>query len=290
MVRAAGLKWQTVALVGIVAAGLSFDASARGVRVDSGNNFNTPLGSLYDVTPITPNASPPPASITPVNLLDFPANIGGFDLPDGTLGFSVNFGEGLVSDLNIYQNGYLSFGTAIVQPGLDTTGPVDTVVAPFYVSETTVPSDMSYAKGLVDRSAVTTGNVANAVKTFRVSWTVADFPFQVVLFDMSGATGVAGDFDMEINFGSDFFDTTPPLSDLFGAGFLLGTNAFNFPQTADAFVPTTDYLFSFRNGVLSGTTPPTTVPEPDSLTLIAAGLVLLLGRAMVRRRAPQLSR
>jgi hypothetical protein len=227
-----------------------------------------------------------------------PTSAGDPVFPDSTLGFSVDYGQGLVHDLNIYQEGYISFGADPVAPGIDASGDIVTpVVAPFYLSAGVTPISMSYSKGLVDLSAPFL--VDEAVKTFRATWTVEvspgdNFQFQVVLYDMSGLPGGAvGDFDLELNYGSDFFDSTVPINSLLAAGFLLGTNpAFSLPASADAFGATNDYTFAFRGGVLTTSTPPPTqVSEPDSLALICAGLLLLVFQSVRRRRsAPQLAR
>jgi PEP-CTERM motif len=292
-VREAELQWATLALIAIVSMGVATDVSAaRIVRLDQGDNFRS-IGSIWETTPITPSSVP-----TLVDMAAFPvfpdddsdpADI--IDYPDDGLGFAVDFGTGLQTQLNIFQEGYVSFGATPVSPGVDSSGQLlANVVAPFYLNSGVVPSDMQYAKGLIDLGSGPEYSIDDAVKAFRVTWTVDFFPFQVVFLDMSGlAGGVAGDFDMEFNY-QDFGGVEAPAGALRTSGFLLGTNSLLFegPFAADGVTQ----LFSFRGGVLqTSSPPPTTVPEPNSLTLLLAGLVLLAAAAMRRRRlAPQIAR
>jgi hypothetical protein len=99
--------------------------------------------------------------------------------------------------------------------------------------------------------------------------------FQIVLYH--DPDDPAGTFGLEFNYDSQAGDLFPQL-----AGFVLGTRSVNL----DLNDPSTVYSYSFTAG---GTTPPTQVPEPDSLWLLAAGLALLLARSM-RRGSPQLAR
>ena len=99
-----------------------------------------------------------------------------------------------------------------------------------------------------------------------------DFNFEAVLVDRG-----AGDFDLD-------FDYAPPNDALAtsSAGYLLGANAASFTDFSS---PGPDYCFRGGVGQLCGSVvvPPTTVPEPAPIALLAAGIGLL-GVATRRRR------
>jgi hypothetical protein len=280
--RRAFSLWATLILFATVAIGAAGNSWARAIRVDQGNNFDS-LGTALIVTPIDVNTTPVTVDLaTPVDLtvLSQPPV-----LPSTTTGFQLNYGAGLVSEVNIYANGYLSLGSAL-DPGFDGNAILNNVVAPFYLATGVAPTLMSYSQGLVDLTSPF--DITDAIQTFRVTWQIDGinpgdtFNFQVVLYDMSGlAGGAVGDFDMEINYGSDpDFDPAPPVGSTVAAGFHLGTNVFDFPLTAGTFSAANDYTFAFRNGVL---TSPTSVTEPGTLALVGAGLIVIAW-GMVRRR------
>jgi hypothetical protein len=280
----------TLAFSAAIAITAADDASARGVRVDDGENFNA-LGTVFVTTPVNPpdavavdlTTYPNFATLFPPNDATDPV------FPNSALGFSINYGQGQKTLVSLFPDGYISFGNPpppsplVPAPGVDGSGNIlDGVAAPFYLTGTT-PSAMSYAEGLQDFSGPPFA-VADAQKTFRATWTVGDFQFQVVLTDASSLPGGAvGDFDMEFNYGSAFFDSTVPIDSLLTAGFHLGDWSVLLPPVVGTFSPANDYLFAFRGGVLT-TTPPTNVSEPGTLALLGAGLIVIAGAALARRR------
>jgi hypothetical protein len=266
---------------------------ARQIRFDEGNGFETggAIWAPVQSTLVNPIVNPIDLSVFPdFEALDNDPAEDPIVFPSDLVGFSVNYGNGLQSKVNILPDGYISFGDTAV-PAIDpaTLGLADNVAAPFL--NVLTPSRITYAKGLVIPDFVfgDTASLDDAVKAFRVTWFVpsvdasdspADFAFQVVLLDRSKVA--EGDFDMEFNY-EDFSGAVAPLEAFLTAGFHLGPNV----VVADwPFNQTGSEVFQFHLGQLV-TSPTTTVPEPNSLPLLLAGLSLLAVGLYRRRVAVQ---
>jgi hypothetical protein len=255
----------TIAVAAVLIAFLTMAADtawARAIRIDEGNPIDDTNPSFWT---------------SPQNF-----NLGTFDI-----GFDVNFGQagGIdTSQITIYANGYISFGATPVSPTTG-TGLSDLVAAPFLMS---IDANLvAHTPGRIDLSGPPFSDVG-AVDAYRVSWFAGSpdqFPFQVVILDMHTITGTAGDFDLEFNYNDEFNPVAPPTGVLTAAGFHLGAASVSLDPTANPspFSQDVTQLFQFRGGRLLGTTPPTPVPEPSSLSLIAAGFALL-GVLFGRRR------
>lgn len=262
-----------VLLLGLIVA--TAQAGARGVRIDFENSNFDFTGQAW----------------APLEFVDVEADGNSAEIP---LGFSIDFGSGLVDSLYINENGYVSFGAPIVFDGgigaLSELG--GDVVAPYYANlQSTTPTDpsidnffdaegsVSYSTGRLDTQAPFEDQTT-APRALRVTWyNVLDSNADPVLFQALFLEGsAAGDFDLELNFGSGTDLPAPSL-----AGFVLGTNTL---ALTTGFGSGFDYTYRFRGGVLDGSTepPPTAVPEPGSMLLLCAGLLLLACAALRRGR------
>jgi hypothetical protein len=219
------------------------------------------------------------------------------------LGFTLNFGAGDFSSVFINENGFVSFGTPIAwNPAITNLSQLNgNVIAPYYADLTSVGSSgplpffvdgtVSYTTGAIDLAAPFE-TPPPATPAFRVTWFNVGVPgysggtgtIQLVLFDIDGSAGT--NFDLE--FAYDLFDPPPPIT----AGYALGTNplfTYAGPFQPDG-QPGSDFLH-FCSGSASATscTPATQVPEPDALSLLVAGLLLLAAAAWLRA-GPNLNR
>lgn len=215
------------------------------------------------------------------------------------IGFGVNFGTGTTfSSLYVSENGIVSFGSGLgaftSAASLGALGAP--VIATYYADLVSrAPSGdplaltagtITASRGVADPFADALGaySTSETVQAFRLTWlggTLASDPnariyTQLLLYSAGGA----GDFDLRLAYG--FFNDTPIDANGSLAGFALGANTFSI---GGPYLPTTDYLFSFRNGVLvgSGTGGGGGTPVPEPAT---GGLMLLgLAAAVWRRRA-----
>lgn len=250
------------------------DASARAVRIDFEDNNYESSGQAWN----------------PIQFVDVATD---FNAGPISLGFSIDFGAGLVDSLFINENGYVSFGVA----GVDFVGGINSltelpagsdVVAPYYANLqsvngasdiTFVDQSVSYSTGRLNRGdpPFDPDTQDTAPLAMRITWynlldSNSDQVQVQALFVQT--PGAAGNFDLELNYGP-LFPTQIPSA----AGFLLNGVSYVVPGALDGSV---DYTLSFRDGVFqTGTNPPTTVPEPGTWVLMLTGLGLLV---LVRRR------
>jgi hypothetical protein len=260
-----------VLVLGLLA--MTAQAGARGVRIDfEDSNFDF-TGQAWDT----------------LQFVDVENDGNSVEID---LGFSIDFGDGLVDSLFINENGYVSFDAPIVfDGGIGALSELNgDVVAPYYANlQSTTPTDpsidnffdaegsVSYSTGRLDTQAPFEDQTT-APRALRITWyNVLDSNADPVLFQALFLEGpAAGDFDLELNFGSGTDLPAPSLS-----GFVLGANS---AVLNSGFASEFDYTYRFRGGVLDGSTepPPTAVSEPGSMLLLCAGL-LLLALAAVRR-------
>lgn len=261
----------------LVAASLAaLPASARQIAIDFGDGNFPQSGNNFTL-----------ANTTELDL----TNDGVSSAVD--IGFDVNFGAGSTSStLFISENGVVSFGSPLASgsfTGASSLGALGApVIATYFadlVSTAPPPNDtplnltpgtITVSKGVADPLADASGaySTAETVNALRVTWlggALASDPTariysQLMLYDQGG-----GNFDLRLSYG--FFNDTPIPLDSALAGFALGNNV---ASLSGPLLPTTDYLFSFRNGVLvnggSDGGGGTQVPEPGTLGLLALGL------------------
>jgi hypothetical protein len=253
------------------------DASARAVRIDFEDNNYAASGQAWD----------------PIQFVDVATDLNSGPIGLG-LGFSIDFGAGLVDTVFINENGYVSFGAA----GVDFVGGITSltelpagsnVVAPYYANLqsvngasdiTFVDQSVSYSTGRLSRgdgpfdpTGQDTAPLAMRITWYNLLDSNNDQVQVQALFVQT--PGAVGDFDLELNYGP-LFSTQIPST----AGFLLNGVSYVVPGALDGSV---DYTLSFRNGVFqTGTTPPTNVPTPDALVLMLTGFALLLLRRRTR--------
>lgn len=191
-----------------------------------------------------------------------------------SIGFDVNFGGGLVSQLSVNENGVVNIGSGLINVfSTDLTS----IAGNGTVFDTLAgDGEIMYARGVADPQADGSGNfdLAEAVGALQVSWAgVLDSSgnrrfLQMLLYDQG-----SGNFDLRLRYGLSDGDSYALGSAV--AGFNLGSNVVNI---TGPLVTTTDYFYRFRDGQLQTST---SVPEPGTLALLGLGLFGVAGR---RRR------
>jgi Putative Ig domain len=187
------------------------------------------------------------------------------------LGFPITFGSTTVSSVFINENGIVSFSSALSFPNPVTNSSFSSlsalgvpVIAPYFADLTSIafqdtvfdmvntPGQLMYQRG----SAVPSPNGADLtgeVPAFMVTWDgpteTGGTPIYTQLIIYSHSSSATGDFDIRFRYGLQ--DTDKYNNGI--AGLLLGSNTLNVPGPLDG---TNDYFYSFRNGVLVGSTPP----------------------------------
>jgi hypothetical protein len=253
-----------IALAATISALLTAQAEARGVRIDFlDTNFES-FGVAWD-------------PVVGVDVTSSPAQVAAVDI-----GFDIQFGSVTVNTLYIHEDGYVSFNAA---DGADFIAPfradlTQTVTVVDPTDAILPPGSVSYSGGYIDLEGDPFGDppdpydASEANDAFRVTWYgmigTTEGSAQLVLINR----GRPGDFDIEFNY-QDFADLVPT-----SAGFALGGSSLDF---GGPFANSPDHTFAFRNGVYGTAPAHASVPEPGSLTLLAAGL-LLLGIALQHRR------
>lgn len=294
-----GLRGLSSGILILIASGwLAGPAEARSVRVDDTLQEFQVAGPLAPDDSLANNGSSGPIAIQSYNLLP----------PDG----NIDFGNPLQFSLNIFgtsydsyyinENGSISFGGAFSgRPGnADPASAGLPIFAPFFadVDSTLSPFGGSISHGFfpeVNGIAITWAGVGPQGSTDsgqRQS-------FQIVIIDISGDTGNAGDFRLEFNYeggfdgmiwetgdedggvdglGGDsarvgFWDGLGLGFEVEGSGIngaLLGGDCLLNPIALSC----NDYFYEFRNGTpfdLDGNSLIDT-PEPEIALLLLAGL------------------
>ena len=223
-----------------------------------------------------------------------------FPLADATFGtgsaevpFFMNLGGGsLLYDFCMNPNGFVAF-----VPSGDACSASDTptgnYIAPF-AAALTVGGNTSFSIGLAD--VVHAGTAADpfveadATPAIRFVWEGTDSASNQILVGLMLFDKGGGDFDFEFRYGND-------LNGINGApatgsqSFVLGANTFG--PVPGPFATETTYSHSVVGGVCTTGCgePPTEVPEPPMLQLLALGLALAaIFGYHTRRRSPATKR
>jgi hypothetical protein len=200
------------------------------------------------------------------------------------LGFPITFGSTTVSSVYIDENGIVSFTGPITSSSFASLSALGLpVIAPYFADLTSIafqdtvfdmvndPGQLMYQRGSAVAVASSDGtfDLTTEVPAFAVTWdgpTNADgtaIYTQLIIYSHSASA--TGDFDIRFRYGvqdTDIYNTGTGTSGI--AGLLLGSNTLNVTGTLDG---TKDYFYSFRNGVLVGSTPP---PPPVTLACPAS--------------------
>lgn len=251
-------------------------ASARAIRIDFGNNFEFNGSSWPDST------------------ANDDVNVENDETFEGSLGAHVplTFGGTTFTDFCLSENGFFTLSATSGCGGIDDLA--IQVLGNDWVSDASVSAilegSVSFSTGgRIDRvSTVAPYSDAQAQDAIRFLWNnlllspsvggdgIARSAFQALFFERSD-----GGFDLELNYG------------LIGdPGPFLGVQSISYGGTtlfdgAPPILQANNYVFSFVGDTFTvgGSTPPpppTSVPEPQTLSLLLAGLALA---ALRRRRA-----
>jgi MYXO-CTERM domain-containing protein len=209
-----------------------------------------------------------------------------FGTGSGAVPFNLNFGSGSQAyDFCFNGNGFVSFVASGSGCGSGST-PTGDYVAPF-LSTLTTGGNTLWSTGLADPTAPYA--TADAAPAMRFIWDATDSLGNSILVETLLIDQGAGNFNLEFQYGSPLFgvDGAPGTGQ---QGFSLGTNV--LALTSGPFATATDYVFSFVGGLCTtcGTTnpPPTNVPEPSPLALMASALLALpLLRRRLRIKSPR---
>ncbi|MEM7077799.1 MAG: hypothetical protein AAF513_04125 [Pseudomonadota bacterium] len=217
--------------------------------------------------------------------------------------FSVNIGGTLYNSLYQHNDGLVTFGSSATPIGSILDAGFGPAIAPFMTATSYLDS---VSAGTPRISYGGTAFTSEPYLSLNYESGNSGSYYQMNLIDRSGATGVVGDFDIELNYAT-FDDDSGPTQDQGGAqvGFNNGAGqAYALPGSgvAGAFLGTlgncgtpsasplalacnsfgttvgSRYLFSFRNGVAINLTPPTAVPAAGVFGLLFAGLLIVARR------------
>jgi hypothetical protein len=212
----------------------------------------------------------------------------------GVLPFNLLVGTTSYTNYCMVENGFVRFSTVADPCAATATDVLEfSVLADawdtFYDGSATNQGTTSITDGgIIDRDLDGDGTyeLAEADPAMRFLWSGVTptggtgdlFWFQIMLYDLDG-----GDFDVEFNYGApgDFAAAYDLLSQQ-----RIVQNGTSLFDGAGPFLAATDYDFSFRGGLLvGGEPPPTSVPEPGTLSLLTLGLGGLLWSRGRRRAA-----
>jgi hypothetical protein len=221
--------------------------------------------------------------------------------------FAIDYGTGLVSSIFIYENGFVTFGSAVDPTRLDygsLSGFGTDVIAPGYgdlISDQPDPSpsypfdsgEVSYTVGDADFTgpAYDVNEIAfNSI--FNVTWnnllagvdgpdSFKRYQFQIQFLDATkfDPNAVTGDFDLSFNFG-----TTLPSGVI--SGFRLGELELTIDPKSVLGRQNQDFVYSFRSGQLVASTNGA-IPEPQTWLMMVVG-VGMLGSALRHDRRRRL--
>jgi len=261
----------------LILVGVSQVASARPLLIDFGDNFDT-NGSSW-----------------PNDTFDDQLNVANDGVANGSLGtyFNLSFRGTTFTNFCIAENGTLALSAA---SGCGQANDlVISVLQNDWVSDPTAAAtsegSVSFSTGgLID--LVAPYNKDEAQKAIRFLWNdlllspnvggddFTRYGFQALFFERGD-----GGFDLQLNYGHG--GNTDPFP---------GVQAITYGSSllydgAPPFLTATDYDFSFVGETFTvGGTPPTTVPEPGTVSLLLAGFgTLALSTLRRRRGAPAAS-
>ena len=219
------------------------------------------------------------------------------------LPFAINYGAGTKTSLYVYENGFVTFDSAVDPARLNygsLAGFGTDVIAPGYgdlISDEPTPergypfdnAEVSHTVGDADFTAPYDQADIAYDSIFNVTWnhlraavdgpdSFTTYQFQIQFLDATAfdPSAVAGDFDLSLNFG-----TTMPTGVL--TGFKLGDYTITIDPSTITGQQTQDFVYSFRGGRLLGAPAPG-VPEPATWAMMIAGFGLAGAAARSRSR------
>jgi hypothetical protein len=268
----------SLALILVTAAGT---ASARPLRIDFDDTVFDTNGSSW-----------------PNDTFDDNVDVSNDGVSDGSLGtyFELAFGGTTFTSFCLEEDGVVTLSAQAGCGGANDL--VISVLGNDFLSDPSKPAtagggilngggggSVSFSTGgLIDRQGTGTPptfDEAEAQRAIRFLWNGLPlesdpdgigYGFQAIFFER------AGGFDLELNYGFNGTDPFPGVQSITFGGASL------FAGTAPI-LTATDYFFSFVGDTFTvGGTPPTSVPEPETFTLLLGGFATMALSALRRRR------